>query len=1437
MRPILLAVFVCLVALPLSAVTPPYLVKDINENALSVSSYPDRFSRQGGLAYFNTTTGNDSTTGLWRTDGTDAGTLRLASGGSSRVAWQGKVWFVSDTTTQLSSTDGTTAGTVTMPLPSSMPGPATIANLMAGPDHLYFINGSTLWQTDGTTGSTLQVSTIVFALPTENLSSGPSWAATSQALDFVGRGNGSGWALWHVDAGGTTLLKDVGSDYFEHLTAVGNLVFFLKLYSGGDLELWRTDGTAAGTYALRSGVSTQNIVASGSYVYVAANDGSGMKLWRSDGTPGGTVPVATSLPGSSSTFDATPYFALANGTIVCQGPAVAPPTSPPYWSLWAFDGTNTTFLANVPDGIRSPSGAVADTYAVFGSGSMLWRTDGTINGTSSLGNYQGWDTYHNWPMIGVGSTVYFGANTLNGFQLWKTDGTTVVAKPIATWTYNSFPALLRPFNGGVLFTASSNAGDSAYTGTRDLWFSDGTDAGTQKLLANADGSYLTPCGTRAFFDHSTSDSGDELWVTDGTAAGTMLLKDLYPGSSSSSPSSITCIDGHVLFFARTSTDSIADLWRSDGTAAGTVMVRALGLAPSSGANAVESGLYRRGHDVFFALALNYHNQLWRSDGTTAGTVMVKDVSPVGLGNSFVVSGSNIYFLGSGSQASLWKSDGTTAGTTNILTDSWLKLYGELNGHAIFHWSTSSSSKGLCSGDGTATPVCFDPSEGLSSGSWVPAAKPLNGRVYYNTPALRSSDGFTYLDTSITDVEQFLSTAGGRQYFNDAWNLKETDGSLAGTATLMNRADETTASGGLLFISSGELYAYVLPVTATGLAPQSVDPAGGQSVTISGRGFTAPATVTVGGVAATVGSVTATSIVLTTPAHDAGTYDVELVLGDGRRMTLETPLAYICAPLTAAIASTPAPTCPLAPTQLQGSGGTRCAWFPGTGLDDPSSCTPKASVATTTTYTLIVFNASGCASTNDPTVTVSVLPAADATITIPGIWTGNGYASLTAGTTYTASAPDAGAGATYAWSGSAITIDDPTLRSITFHTSCGNGNLTAVVTAPNGCSSTYTLTFSVTPAPTVTAFSPAVVNPGATVTITGTALQCTTQVNLVDQNGRYLLVPVTSANATTVQFRFPGNGPRVSYPYVETAHTTKALHRAIRHDFDLILTSDIMWRSTAGDTSFWFFYSSIDGVRSLTVPTDWQPAAFGDFDGNGTTDIFWRNSTTGETSIWLMSAQSNGMPATAVRSMTIPTDWVPVGSGDFDGDGKIDIFWRNAKTGETSIWYMNGVDFTGVRSWTIPTSWFPVAFGDFDGDGKTDMFWWNPTTGETSIWLMNGTFPSTAVRSITVDPSWVPVGAADFNHDRKEDLFWFNRSTGQTGVWYMNGTSIASWASLVTMPSGWRPIQIGFDDDDYPSTFWYNDTTGETGLWHHVSYPSWTAYQTVSDTTWKPVSLP
>ena len=94
-------------------------------------------------------------------------------------------------------------------------------------------------------------------------------------------------------------------------------------------------------------------------------------------------------------------------------------------------------------------------------------------------------------------------------------------------------------------------------------------------------------------------------------------------------------------------------------------------------------------------------------------------------------------------------------------------------------------------------------------------------------------------------------------------------------------------------------------------------------------------------------------------------------------------------------------------------------------------------------------------------------------------------------------------------------------------------------------------------------------------------------------------------------------------------------------------------------------------------------ATGDFNGDGTTDVFWKTATDGLTSEWLMSPDGGlltnpaGTPATGGYDV--------VATGVFNGDGTTDILWKTAP-GLTSEWLMSAAGGLGTNPAT------PLAAG-------------------------------------------------------------------------------------------------------------------------------------------------
>ena len=245
----------------------------------------------------------------------------------------------------------------------------------------------------------------------------------------------------------------------------------------------------------------------------------------------------------------------------------------------------------------------------------------------------------------------------------------------------------------------------------------------------------------------------------------------------------------------------------------------------------------------------------------------------------------------------------------------------------------------------------------------------------------------------------------------------------------------------------------------------------------------------------------------------------------------------------------------------------------------------------------------------------------------------------------------------------------------------------------------------------------------------------------------------------------------------------------------------------------------------------------DFNGDGKTDILWRNKSTGQNVVWLMNGTTYSSYAELLQ--VADTNWQIVGTGDFNGDGKTDILWRNKTTGENVVWLMNGTTYSNYTDLLqVPdTNWQIVVTGDFNGDGKTDILWRNKSTGQNVVWLMNGTTYSSYAELLQVaDTNWQIVGTGDFNGDGKTDILWRNKTTGQNVVWLMNGTTYSNYTELLQVAdTNWQIVGTGdFNGDGKTDILWRNKSTGQNVVWlmNGTTYSNYTELLQVPDTNWE-----
>ena len=139
-----------------------------------------------------------------------------------------------------------------------------------------------------------------------------------------------------------------------------------------------------------------------------------------------------------------------------------------------------------------------------------------------------------------------------------------------------------------------------------------------------------------------------------------------------------------------------------------------------------------------------------------------------------------------------------------------------------------------------------------------------------------------------------------------------------------------------------------------------------------------------------------------------------------------------------------------------------------------------------------------------------------------------------------------------------------------------------------------------------------------------------------------------------------------------------------------------------------------------VDTGWSVAGTGDFNGDGISDILIRN-VDGRASDWLGSADGSFSDNIANALNAVTADWHVVGTGDFNGDGRADILWRN-DDGTIADWLgtaSGGFSGNGVNSRTaVSNDWQVAGLADFNGDGRTDILWVNNTS--MADWLATAT---------------------------------------------------------------------------------------------------------------------
>lgn len=627
---------------------------------------------------------------LWATDGTAEGTSEIwpmESPWNLTICGSWAYFSAGDLPREVFRTQGTAESTVKVPTPAdlTMPGPfgrqacAGSSFVLAGTNETY---GTEPWIASET-GLTLLADIAPGPASSLELSyldlwagTGPFLATIGDALLLLANDGIHGSEPWISDGTpqGTHLVTDsipgpLGISLSEGSqpiprAVVGSAMLYRERALDGRIRVWRTDGTAPGTFPVADlEAQTSSVVPpiepfgiwsplgvscmrpAGEGLLFAANDGAvGTELWYTSARTGQTDLLLDLTPGPSG-----------GEPVGCH----------PYSGRSVFAGFSESYQGNAQlasvDPLTHDVSLLADGFDLLGpsldakqfgehlylGSGALWRTTGIASGTELIAPVSG-----NPIEISVAaSSLFVGAE-----DLYELEPIAPSLVPL-TSGYEPFhtPSRVTPLGSGLLFFATEAA-----TGT-ELWQSDATAEGTDLLADLRPGpessivedfysphraalTRLVPLGPIALFAADDGVHGEELWRTDGTAAGTVMVRDLFPGAYPSAPRELVRVGDLVLFTAE---DPAAgrELWVSNGTSVGTR--RVVDLVPGTGSSVPQELAAIRDELWLSAWTPEFGREPWRvrRQGFGFAAERLADLAPGPLSSSPLIfrnAGADVY---------------------------------------------------------------------------------------------------------------------------------------------------------------------------------------------------------------------------------------------------------------------------------------------------------------------------------------------------------------------------------------------------------------------------------------------------------------------------------------------------------------------------------------------------------------------------------------------------------------------------------------------------------------------------------------------------------------------------------------------------------------------------------------------------------------------------
>ncbi len=636
------------------------------------------------------------------------------------------------------------------------------------------IHGRELWKSDGTKEGTVLVKDI-------NPGAGgskPSELTVVNGNLFFTTNSLSRWdsaELWKTDGSpaGTFQLNTNGQ-FFQpsQLVNFRGELFFKAGINNDLVNLMKSDGTLQGTRLIKKLGSIREIVATPTILFFSSTESNdtGDELWKSDGTSEGTILVKDIFEGTISDKDN------------------------PNWFSWASsEPTNITPFGNI----------VYFTATDRDHGRELWKSDGTENGTVIVKDIApGLLDSSPSELIVTENGLFFSAdNGVNGRELWKTSdtsGSSSLVRDICPGVSGSDPKSLTLVNGTLFFSA-----DDGSSG-RELWKTDGYSQSTFLVkdinpgwVSGSSPAELVNVGGTLFFTADNGKIGRELWKTDGSASGTSLVKDIRLGQADANIHGLVNANG-LLFFVADDGVHGAELWKSNSAIIGTILIGEINTAPG---NFNPKEFTRVGNTVYFTADDGVNGrELWKTDGTAEGTALVRDIYPASASSSphdLMEFNGELFFIAKNPEygSGIWKSDGSLDGTFPIKSSP--------GGASTFYPMSLSKSNeklifyGMDQGLGK---TAIWKSDGTSAGT-VPIIDFTYSGVLYNPPTDFGKQFFFQLDDGYHGIEFWVSDGSfeGTKLLKDiaVWQGMSWSGSfpnsfgLIGTSLIFSARNSST----------------------------------------------------------------------------------------------------------------------------------------------------------------------------------------------------------------------------------------------------------------------------------------------------------------------------------------------------------------------------------------------------------------------------------------------------------------------------------------------------------------------------------------------------------------------------------------------------------------------------------------------------------------------